>query len=88
MLVVVNMFVAIYVLLEINRAYKLSAPDFMTICLYEITVNSNVVEFLCKKSGAPNDCFFFVASNFLFLQDGYKCLDDYFTHVQFSKLIY
>ena len=44
-------------ILEINRAYKLSAPDFMTICLYEITVNSNVVEFLCKKSGAPNNCF-------------------------------
>ena len=60
----------------------------MSICLYEITVNSNVVEFLCKKSGAPNDCFFFVASNFLFLQDGYKCLDDYSTHVQFSYLIY
>ena len=45
-------------ILEINRAYKLSAPDFMTICLYEITVNSNVVEFLCKKLlGAPNNCF-------------------------------
>ena len=45
-------------ILEIKRAYILSAPDFMSICLYEITVNSNVVEFLCKKSGAPNYCFF------------------------------
>ena len=75
-------------ILEINRAYKLSAPDFMTICLYEITVNSNVVEFLCKKSGAPNDCFFFLLPRIFYFFRTATNLDDYSTHVQFSYLIY